>query len=76
MATSFKTDIAPIFGPFVAQMIWRFDLSNYDHVKANAPLIYTHIQQPGGDMPPAPYPPLRDEDIATFVQWMAEGCPP
>jgi hypothetical protein len=73
MALSFQTDIAPIFGPFVAQMIWRFDLSNYNHVKANAPLIYTFITQ--GNMPPAPYPPLRTEDIATFAAWMAQGCP-
>ena len=76
--TSFQTDIAPIFAPFYAQMIWRFDLRNYDQVKANAALIDTFISgDPDSRMPPANYgPPLRGEDIAKFKQWMAEGCPP
>lgn len=79
MPVSFATDIAPIFAPFHAQMAWRFDLRDYEQVKANALLIDTFIC---GDpdtprMPPANYgPPLSVEDIATFQRWIAEGCPP
>jgi hypothetical protein len=78
MPTSFKNDIAPIFAPFYAQMIWRFDLRVYEQVKANALLIDTFISgDPDSRMPPANYgPPLRGEDIATFKKWIAEGCPP
>lgn len=78
MPTSFKNDIAPIFAPFYAQMIWRFDLRAYEQVKANALLIDSLISaDPDSRMPPANYgQPLRGEDIATFKQWIAEGCPP
>ena len=33
MATSFQKDIAPMLAPFRANMIWRFDITNYDTVK-------------------------------------------
>jgi len=36
MATSFQTDIAPMFAPFQANMMWRFNLADYDTVKTNA----------------------------------------
>lgn len=75
--TSFANDIAPIFAPFYARMIWRFDLREYDHVVANAALIESFITAtPDNRMPPANYgPPLSDEQIAKFKQWRAEGYP-
>lgn len=74
MAVSFSNDIMPIFNQFKAQMMWRFDLTNYDHVKANASLIYGQIN--GGGMPPPPFDPLPLEQIQLFQQWMSEGCQP
>lgn len=74
MATSFKTDIAPMFAPFRANMMWRFDITNYDTVKANAVLIYGHIAE--NLMPPAPMPPLSPQQIALFDQWMKDNYPP
>jgi hypothetical protein len=78
MPLSFTNDIAPIFAPFYAQMAWRFDLRDYTQVKANANLIDTFIcADADGRMPPANYgPPISGADIATFKQWIAEGCPP
>lgn len=75
---SFKNDIAPIFAPFYANMLWRFDLRNYDHVVANATLIQQVISldpSNGNPMPPPQYPPLRQEDVDTFNAWVAQGCP-
>ena len=43
MPLSFANDIAPIFAPFYAAMAWRFDLRDYEQVKANATLIDTFI---------------------------------
>jgi hypothetical protein len=79
MPLSFANDIAPIFAPFYAEMAWRFDLRDYDQVKANAILIDTFISADPDfpRMPPANYgPPLSGQDIATFKQWIAQGCPP
>jgi hypothetical protein len=56
-------------------MMWRFDLTRYDDVKANASVIYGMIV-PGGGMPPPPFPPLPDAQVKLFQQWMFEGCPP
>ncbi len=85
MATSFSADIAPMFYNYAPQMAWRFDLTSYDNVKTNAKLIQGQIAptpasgstpaQPPS-MPPAPYPPLSDADIALFAAWIADGCPP
>jgi hypothetical protein len=79
MPTSFKTDIAPIFAPFYAQMLWRFDLRDYEQVKANAILIDAFITA-DPDFPRMPPPnygdPLTGQQIKTFKQWIAEGCPP
>lgn len=74
MPTSFKTDIAPMFAPFRANMMWRFDITNYDTVKGNAGMIYGHIST--NLMPPAPMPPLSKDQTDLFAQWMKDGCPP
>lgn len=74
MATSFKTDIAPMFAPFRANMMWRFDITNYDTVKTNAAMIYGQIAS--SSMPPAPMPPLSQAQTELFAEWMKEGFPP
>ena len=77
MATSFKTDIAPMFAPFRANMMWRFDITDYETVKGNAQLIYGRISASPStpQMPPAPMAPLSQQQIALFAQWMKDGCP-
>jgi hypothetical protein len=76
MSTSFARDIAPFLAPYRENMMWRFDLADYDAVKANAELIYTNITPTDGtQMPPPPLPPLRPADVALFNAWMSEGCP-
>lgn len=57
-------------------MIWRFDLTNYDHVLPNVEIIYERLTDPDAPMPPPPYPPLTPQQIALFRQWMLEGAPP
>ena len=74
MAVSFSNDIQPLFNQFQGQMMWRLDLTNYDHVKANAQIIYAQIN--GGNMPPPPFDPLTLEQIQLFQQWMSEGFAP
>lgn len=77
MATSFATDIAPILAPYRENMLWRFDLADYDTVKANAAIIEKNITPTdGSQMPPPPLPSLEAEDIGAFKAWLAEGCPP
>ena len=76
MAVSFSNDIAPIFNQFTGQMMWRFDLTNYDQVRANAQVIYGRINGDNGPMPPPPFDPLTTEQIQLFQQWMAEGFQP
>jgi hypothetical protein len=74
---SFARDVAPILAPYRDNMLWRFDLADYDAVKANAELIYENISPTdGSQMPPPPLPPLDRADVATFHAWMAEACPP
>lgn len=77
MSTSFAHDIAPILAPFRDNMLWRFDLADYEAVKANATVIYQNIDpsQIGG-MPPSPLPPLDQADVEAFGAWITEGCPP
>jgi len=72
---SFRTDIAPMFQRFRGQMLWRFDLTDYEHVKANAQTIYSRISDPGGPMPPPLYEPLEPEQVRRFRRWIDEGCP-
>lgn len=77
MAVSFSSDIMPLFSQFRGQMMWRLDLTNYDHVKANARIIYDRIADPNlGPMPPPPFDPLTTEQVRLFRQWMDEGCVP
>jgi hypothetical protein len=76
MAVSFSNDIMPLFKQFQGQMMWRFDLTNYDQVKANADSIYGRISSPDGPMPPPPFDPLTAEQIQTFKDWMNDGYPP
>ena len=81
MPVSFQNDVAPIFSPFRAAMRWRFDLLDYENVKANASIIWGRIsvkETPTGQipMPPPPFPPLTSTQIATFQQWMEDGMQP
>ena len=76
MAVSFANDIAPMFKPFDVNMAWRFGLTTYDDVKANAMLIYSRMTNLSAPMPPPPYPPFTAEQIALFNQWMLDGYAP
>jgi hypothetical protein len=71
---SFASDIGPLFKQFQGPMMWRLDLTSYDAVKANAPLIFGQISTQL--MPPPPFPPLSDAQVATFAAWMKQGFPP
>lgn len=72
--TSFASDVLPILFQFRAQMMWRFDLANYDQMKANAQIIYNRISTQ--QMPPPPMTPLTPAQIATFKAWMDGGYQP
>ena len=78
MAVSFSNDIMPLFNQFKGQMMWRFDLTNYDQVKANAQTINNRINHADiyGPMPPPPFDPLTAEQIQLFRQWMDGGFEP
>lgn len=79
MATSFQTDIAPMLAPFRANMMWRFDITDYDTVSKNAERIAGQILATPGNapsMPPAPFPPLTAAQQSLYIQWMNDGCPP
>ena len=66
----------PVLAPYRESMLWRFDLTDYEAVKANAQAIYANISPTdGSQMPPPPLPPLRPSDVAMFNVWMTEGCP-
>jgi hypothetical protein len=73
---SFANDIMPLFKQFQGPMMWRFDLTNYEAVVANAQTIYSRISSTSSPMPPAPFPPLSAAQIQTFQDWMNQGCPP
>lgn len=75
-STSFAQDIAPLFQQFQGPMMWRFDLTSYEAVCANAETIWDRISSSGSPMPPPPFEPLTQEQIATFRRWMHEDCPP
>ncbi|HEY6350256.1 MAG TPA: hypothetical protein VI636_12685 [Candidatus Angelobacter sp.] len=79
MATvSFTKDIVPMFYDFRGPMLWRFDLTKYEDVKANASAIYSMISvEPSqGGMPPEPFPAFTAVQVKTFQQWMTENFPP
>jgi hypothetical protein len=77
VATSFQTDIAPMFAPYQANMMWRFNLADYTTVKTNAAMIYGRLTgTTGNPMPAPPMDPLSPTQIALFAEWMTEGCPP
>ena len=76
MPVTFSNDIQPLFNQFRGQMMLRFDLTNYDHVKANATIIMGRISDPDGPMPPPPFDPLTSEQIQLFQQWMDDGYLP
>lgn len=73
-AVSFASDIRPLFQQFQGPMMWRLDLTSYEAVRANATQIWDQISSKS--MPPPPFQPLSDEQIATFKAWMASGFPP
>ncbi len=75
VVVSFATDILPIFAPFAAAMMWRFDLTDYPTMKANASIVSGRISADGG-MPPQPFPPLSDHQVQLFNAWIAGGCKP
>lgn len=70
---TFTNDIKPFFSQYVGQMRWRFDLTDYDQVKANAEMIYGRIK--GKNMPPPPFEPFPDSLITNFHTWMKNGYP-
>jgi hypothetical protein len=72
---SFDADIKPLFAQFLAQMRWRFDLTNYEDVRINASMIYDKIKEPGSQMPPPPFDPLSPEQIRMFKAWIDQGFP-
>jgi len=78
MAVSFSNDIQPLFNQFRGQMMWRFDLTNYEHVKANANTINNRLAHADiyGPMPPPPFDPLTSDQIQLFEQWIKDGCLP
>ena len=69
---SFEKDIKPIFAGYKDEMIWRFDLTSYDEVKANSEAICKRITLKG--MPPPPLEPLTDTQILDFQLWIEQGC--
>lgn len=76
---SFAADIKPLFSAVDADhMSFMFDLTSYDDVKNNAAGIYDAVSN--GRMPPPPSEggdgPWPPDKVATFKQWMDEGCPP
>jgi outer membrane protein assembly factor BamB len=70
---SFAADIVPAFRQFRGSMIWRLDLTNYDHVRANAETIRKQIEN--ADMPPKPLS-LTKAQINAFRRWMDTGYQP
>ena len=75
-SVSFANDIVPLFQPFQNEMMWRFDLTNYEAMVANAQTVYNRISSSGAPMPPPPFDPLTQEQIQMFQAWMNQGCPP
>lgn len=74
-APSYAKDIRPLFRQMdINEMISisRFDLSNYDDVKAHANDIYERVKS--GDIPcDAAW---SADKVALFKDWMNSGMPP
>ena len=66
-------DIRGMLSPFTSQMMWRLDLGSYEDVRANATIILGRIN--GGGMPPPPFPPLTQDQITTYGNWVGNDCP-
>lgn len=66
-------DIQGMLAPFVPNMQWRLDLSNYDQVIANGTIIWSQISSK--QMPPPNFQPLSDAQIYTFYNWMQMDYP-
>jgi hypothetical protein len=78
---TFAGDIAKLFTPLdIQKMKWKFDLSKYADVKANAANIQNRIQGIGGDVMPPPPPrgdgPWSQARIDLFKAWVQQGCQP
>lgn len=78
MAISFENDIKPFFAQYQAQMGWRFDLTDYENVKANAEMIKTRIDPSPKNqsrMPPPPFPAFSQDLYDNFCKWIDAECP-
>jgi len=76
MATSFATDIKPMFTAMDRNhMLGAFDLWNYDDVKKHASDIYRTVED--GSMPPSDSGEARwtPDKVARFKSWMEEKYP-
>ena len=74
---SFAEDIMPVLKQYNGQMIWRLDLTRYEDVRQNAPIIQMRIKSTddGERMPPPPFPPFDPSFIDLFDRWVASGFP-
>ena len=59
-SVSFAQNIMPVLKQYNGQMIWRLDLTRYEDVRQNAPIIQMRIKSTddGERMPPPPFPPF------------------
>ncbi len=73
---SFEKDIMPLLEPYKGAMLWRLDLTDYSHVKANADLLYTRLTDEGDPMPPVEMGGPQEIIARRFKAWMDAGCPP
>ena len=70
---SFDTDIRSLFRPEdVEVMLWAFDLSSYEEVKANAEAIYERLAD--GTMPC--YGAWPADNVERFRTWIDNGFAP
>ena len=68
---SFETDVRPLFRPEdVESMLFAFDLSAYDDVRANAEDIYERLAD--GSMPCDKA--WSADRLALFRRWIDEGA--
>ena len=75
-SVSFARDISPQFSKWRTQMQWRFDLTDYDAVRANAGRIYHRISSTDSPMPPPQFPRFDASFTAKFKLWMDTGFNP